>query len=69
MADVLAGFIEFSGVVLAATGITVSLWAAVRGLAVRPAPDSATEIAEPSAVDTDPWLEAAKLPFKHEMSA
>ncbi len=69
MADELAGFIEYSGAVLAGMGIAVAAWAAVRGLASKPVPAAATPVAEPAASGADPWLEAAKLPFKHESAA
>jgi hypothetical protein len=70
LADEIAGFVEFTGALLAVTGIGFALSAAVSGLrkpqpALRAIP--LTEV-PPDAPGSDPWLEAAELPFKHEQA-
>jgi hypothetical protein len=66
MSDQIAGFLEFSGAVLAAVGVIVALSGVVAGLRhrelepVRAVPDS------PAVGEPDPWLAAAELPFVHE---
>jgi hypothetical protein len=69
LADELAGFIEYSGVVLTGLGVAVAAWAAVRGLAAGPVPVAPSLARESVPLGADPWLEAAKLPFKHESAA
>lgn len=69
MADEVAGFIEYSGIVFTAMGIAVAAWAAVRGMAARPARVVSEDVGEPVPLGPDPWLEAARLPFKHESAA
>ncbi len=70
LADEIAGFVEFTGALLAVTGIGFALLAVVSGLR-KPHPVlQAVPLTEapPVASDSDPWLEAADLPFKHEQA-
>lgn len=67
LSDQIAGFVEYSGAVLAGFGIVVAAWAAVKGAALEPSPASRARPSAPNVtVGVDPWIEAAKLPFKHE---
>jgi hypothetical protein len=67
LADEIAGFIDFSGAVLAVVGIGIALWSAGAGLVRKPTVTPAViEERSPVPIGGDPWLEAAKLPFKHE---
>lgn len=69
LSDEIAGFIEYSGAVLAAAGILVALAGMVSGLRreqpapLRGVPDSRLS-GEP-----DPWIAAARLPFVHDRAA
>lgn len=69
LADEIAGLVEFTGAVLAVAGIGIALWAMVTGLTPEPVPvvealpDLPPATADPA---TDPWLDAANLPFNHE---
>ncbi len=70
LADEIAGFVEFTGAVLATFGIGAALWTMVSGLRT-PAPTlEAVPVAVrlPITPGVDPWLEAAKLPFKHSQT-
>jgi hypothetical protein len=72
LADEIAGFVEYSGAVLVGAGIVVAMWGMLRGLFRRSDEVVATEALsapEPEPAGEDPWLEAAKLPFKHEPAA
>jgi len=64
LADEIAGFVEYSGAVLAVTGIVVAAWWAGRGLL-------ATDVERPTSLEPrpgvmarvgDPWFEAAEPP-------
>lgn len=70
LADEIAGFVEFTGALLAVTGIGFALSAAVSGLR-KPRPAlQAIPLTEtpPVAPGSDPWRQAAELPFKHEQA-
>ncbi|MBI5158110.1 MAG: hypothetical protein HZA58_08905 [Acidimicrobiia bacterium] len=56
--------IEAAGAILALTGLVVVAFALFPSRAVRPA--SATGIPAPVAAGADLWLEASRLPFRHE---
>jgi hypothetical protein len=66
----IAGFVEFTGVLVAVAGIGIALSAAVSGLG-KPVPVlqgiSPTED-RPVASESDPWITAADLPFRHEQA-
>ena len=73
MTAAVAGFIEFSGAVMAVLGIGIALRSAVAGLSPAPTgealPDASRVVARaaipPTASEGDPWLAAAALPFRH----
>ncbi|MEE9205477.1 MAG: hypothetical protein V3U50_00700 [Acidimicrobiia bacterium] len=70
LADEIAGFVEFTGALVAVTGIGFALSAAISGLR-KPQPTlQAIPLTEalPVAPGSDPWLQAAELPFKHEQA-
>jgi hypothetical protein len=76
LADEIAGFVEFTGAVLAVVGIGIALRSAYLGLMAAPVPvvapaESAPVAAQPdfAAGIDDPWLAAAQLPFRHEASS
>lgn len=76
LADEIAGFVEFTGAVLAVVGIGIALRAAYLGVTSVPVPaiaptEAASAVAEPALAggSDDPWLAAAQLPFRHEASA
>jgi hypothetical protein len=65
-----AGFIEFSGAVMAMLGIGIALMSAAAGLSRAPStisrvPPPARMSAPTGPHDGDPWLAAAALPFRH----
>jgi hypothetical protein len=70
LADEIAGFVEFTGALVAIAGIGLALSAAVSGLRKpQPAPQAiALTETPPVASGLDPWLAAADLPFKHEQA-
>ncbi|MEX1209052.1 MAG: hypothetical protein WEE36_10715 [Acidimicrobiia bacterium] len=65
-----AGFIEFSGAVMAVLGIGIALKSAAAGISRAPStisrvpPPARTSLAV-TPHDGDPWLAAAALPFRH----
>lgn len=66
----IAGFLEFSGAVLAGTGILVTGWALLLGLRrpapfLQSAPDVGLDLPSPKDASGDPWRAAADLPFHH----
>jgi hypothetical protein len=63
MTGTVAGFIEFSGAVLAMLGIGLAMSAA---FGWRRKPRIAPALATVPARETDPWIAAASLPFRHE---
>ncbi len=67
LADEVAGFVEFTGTLVAIAGIGIALSAAVSGLG-KPVPVlqgiPPTED-QPVASESDPWIAAADLPFRH----
>jgi len=63
MTGTVAGFIEFSGAVLAVLGIGLAVSAAFGG---RRKARIATASSTVPAGETDPWIAAASLPFRHE---
>jgi hypothetical protein len=68
LADEIAGFVEFTGAVIAVVGIGITLWAMVTGLTKEPVPVIEALPDLPPATSgaaNDPWLNAASLPFKH----
>ena len=66
LSDEIAGFIEFTGGMLAVAGVAIALWAAGRGAWIKPEPALHFESKAPRAtVGEDPWLAAADLPFHH----
>lgn len=71
LADEIAGFVEFAGAVLALTGTGIALWAMISGLKQQtPVPELIPQMAsEAAASGSDPWLEAATLPFRHERAS
>lgn len=68
LADEIAGFVEFTGALVAVAGIGLGLSAAVSGLRKQQPVLQAVALTEtsPVASGSDPWLAAADLPFKHE---
>jgi len=64
MTDSVAGFIEFCGAGLALLGIGLTLGALLRNLR-RPSVAAPARGTIPVG-DTDPWVAAASLPFRHE---
>lgn len=65
-----AGFIEFSGAVMAVLGIGIALKSAAAGISRAPAtssrvPSPARVSAASAPRDGDPWLTASALPFRH----
>ena len=70
LADEIAGFVEFTGALLAIAGIGIALSAMVSGLR-KPQPVlQALPVTEsrPVTSGSDPWIEAAELPFRHEQT-
>ncbi len=68
LADEIAGFVEFTGALVAVAGIGLGLSPAVSGLRKQQPVLQAVALTEtsPVASGSDPWLAAADLPFKHE---
>jgi hypothetical protein len=73
LADEIAGFVEFTGAVLAVVGIGIAVRTAYLGVTAPPVviaavEDSAPVHSEPAFAGggEDPWLAAAQLPFRHE---
>lgn len=63
----IAGFVEFTGAVIAATGILVALTGMVSGMRrTRTAPVRAVPTPHRLPGEPDPWLAAAELPFVHD---
>lgn len=68
LADEIAGFVEYTGAIIAGTGILIAAWAMVRGMRPVAMVPGMHVVAEP--LDGhDPWLAAADLPFIHERAA
>lgn len=70
LADEIAGFVEYSGAVLAATGILIALWAMVSGM--RPVAVPVTPVVRAVSgpvAEHDPWLAATELPFIYERAS
>lgn len=65
MTDAIAGFIEFSGAVLALLGIGVALRSALAGLSDRAGISVGRPAPAVASTADDPWLAAASLPFRH----
>ena len=66
LSDEIAGFIEFTGGMLAVAGVAIAIWAAWRGAWAKPEPALHAESKAPEATaGEDPWLAAADLPFHH----
>jgi hypothetical protein len=69
LSDEIAGFLDYSGAVLAAVGILVALVCMAAGIRrEEPAPLRAVPDQRLPG-DPDPWLAAAQLPFIHERAA
>lgn len=64
MTGAVAGFIEFSGAVLAVLGIGLAISAALGGR--RQSTVALLPSATVHASEIDPWIAAASLPFRHE---
>lgn len=64
MTDSVAGFIEFTGGMLAVLGIGMAAGAILKGLRRKPVvlPTRVTV----GATESDPWIAASSLPFRHE---
>jgi hypothetical protein len=63
----IAGFVEFTGAVVAVVGIVFALTAAMKGLRSREGSRSASAgSVECPPVRQDPWVTASELPFRHE---
>jgi hypothetical protein len=69
LSDEIAGFIEFTGGMLAVAGVAIALGAAWRGAWRKPEPVLRDEarVSEVT-VGEDPWIAAADLPFHHRSS-
>lgn len=65
-ADDIAGFFEFTGGVIAVTGILIAVFAAIQGSRRTEPTRAGTDREAVVARDADPWLAAARLPFVHE---
>jgi hypothetical protein len=71
MTGSVAGFIEFSGAVMAVLGIGIALKSAAAGVARAPTaatprvPRPARAVKPVAPHDGDPWLAASVLPFRH----
>lgn len=66
LADEIARFVEFTGGVMAASGITICLWSAWLGWRGGEAEPARVESVTSASRGSDPWKAASELPFHYQ---